>query len=55
MRPTEIKLSARTLRGSPHRGTYTAEQRRSQEFDLGGYKWICPGSRRQNNHIKKLR
>jgi len=26
-------------------------QGRSQEFDLGEYKWICPGSRRQNNHI----
>jgi len=26
-------------------------QGRSQEFDLGGYKWICAGSRRQNNHI----
>jgi len=36
-------------------------QRGSQEFDLGGYKCllviaisICPGSRRQNNHVKKF-
>ena len=35
-------------------------QGRSQEFDLGGYSLNvnnshCPGSRRQNNHIKNFK
>jgi len=37
------------------RTTNNADQRRSQEFDLGGYKCELVIARRQNNHIKNLR
>ena len=30
-------------------------QRRSQEFDLGGYKCQLVFARRQNNHTKKIK